>query len=36
MIFDLDKNKSRTVEFEELLTMMTARMSDEDNREDSL
>ena len=34
MISDLDKNKSGTIEFEEFLDMMTARMSDKDTRED--
>ena len=34
MISDLDKNKSGTIDFEEFLDMMTARMSDKDTRED--
>ena len=34
MISDLDKNKSGTIDFEEFLDMMTARMSDKDSRED--
>lgn len=34
MISDLDKNKSGTIEFDEFLDMMTARMSDKDTRED--
>ena len=34
MISDLDKNKSGSIDFEEFLDMMTARMSDKDTRED--
>ena len=34
MITDLDKNKSGSIDFEEFLDMMTARMSDRDTRED--
>ena len=34
MINDLDKNKSGTIDFEEFLDMMTARMSDKDTRDD--
>ncbi len=34
MISDLDANKSGTIDFEEFLDMMTARMSDKDTRED--
>ena len=34
MISDLDKNKNGTIDFEEFLDMMTARMSDKDTRED--
>ena len=34
MITDLDANKSGTIDFEEFLDMMTARMSDKDTRED--
>ena len=34
MISDLDKNKSGTIEFDEFLDMMTARMSDKDTRDD--
>ena len=34
MISDLDKNKSGSIDFEEFLDMMTARMSDKDSRED--
>ena len=30
MISDLDKNKSGSIDFEEFLDMMTARMSDKD------
>ena len=34
MISDLDKNKSGSIDFEEFLDMMTARMSDKDTQED--
>ena len=34
MITDLDKNKNNSIDFEEFLDMMTARMSDRDTRED--
>ena len=34
MISDLDKNKNGSIDFEEFLDMMTARMSDKDTRED--
>ena len=34
MVSDLDKNKSESIDFEEFLDMMTARMSDKDTRED--
>ncbi len=34
MISDLDKNSSGSIDFEEFLNMMTARMSDKDTRED--
>ena len=34
MIAELDKNKSGTIDFEEFLDMMTARMSEKDTRED--
>merc|ERR1711971_1544804 len=34
MISDLDNNKSGSIDFEEFLDMMTARMSDKDTRED--
>ena len=34
MISDLDKNKSGSIDFEEFLDIMTARMSDKDTRED--
>ena len=34
MISDLDKNKSGSIDFEEFLDMMTAKMSDKDSRED--
>jgi centrin-1 len=34
MISDLDRNRSGSIEFEEFLDMMTARMSDKDSRDD--
>ena len=34
MISDLDEDGSGTIDFEEFLDMMTARMSDKDSRED--
>jgi len=34
MISDIDKDKSGSIDFEEFLDMMTAKMSDKDNRED--
>ena len=34
MISDLDADGSGTIDFEEFLDMMTARMSDKDSRED--
>ena len=34
MITDLDKNKNNSIDFEEFLDMMTARMSDKDSRDD--
>ena len=34
MISDIDKDKSGSIDFEEFLDMMTAKMSDKDSRED--
>ena len=34
MINDIDKNQSGTIDFDELIDMMTAKMSDKDTRED--
>ena len=34
MISDLDEDGSGTIDFDEFLDMMTARMSDKDSRED--
>jgi centrin-1 len=34
MIADIDKDGSGTIDFEEFLDMMTAKMSDKDTRED--
>ncbi len=34
MISDLDEDGSGTIDFEEFLDMMTARMSDKDSRDD--
>ena len=34
MIADIDKDNSGTIDFEEFLDMMTAKMSDKDSRED--
>ena len=34
MINDIDKNQSGTIDFDEFIDMMTAKMSDKDTRED--
>ena len=34
MINDIDKNASGTIDFDEFIEMMTAKMSDKDTRED--
>ena len=36
MMNDLDKNHDNTIDFDEFIDMMTAKMSDTDNREDLL
>ena len=36
MMNDLDKNSDNTIDFDEFIDMMTAKMSDTDNREDLL